>query len=347
MKEGSLGMSSGLVYTHARSTSEEELIAIAEVIKKYGGVYVTHMRNERHGLIESIEESLEIARKTDVKLHISHLKAVGEKNWGLMDMALDMISHAREGGMDVTFDVYPYTNVGSVLYTLLPFWVTDGGKKMMIARLKDPILRDRIVNEMKESDVDYSKIEIASSSLNKTLSRRKISEIAFSQEKSIEDAVIDILIASEGRIIISMDVLSDENIEKALIHPAAIVSTNGSGYDDAHGKTGEVVHPRSFGTFPRILSKYVLGRRILRWEEAISKMTSIPAKKFGIEKRGMIKEGYYADILVFDRDEIGDMATIENPYQYSKGIDFVLINGQIALQEGSCTGNRSGEIIRS
>ncbi|EKE11777.1 MAG: hypothetical protein ACD_15C00027G0026 [uncultured bacterium] len=346
IKEGSLGMSSGLVYTHARSTSEEELIAIAKTIKKYDGVYVTHMRNERHGLVESVEESLEIARKTNVKLHISHLKAVGEKNWGLMDTALDMISHARENGIDVTFDVYPYTNVGSVLYTLLPFWATDGGKKMMIARLKDPILRERITNEMRESDVDYSKIEIASSLLNKTLSRRKISEIAFSQEKSIEDAVIDTLIASDGRIIISMDVLSDENIEKALIHPAAIVSTNGSGYDDVHGKTGEVVHPRSFGTFTKVLSKYVLGKRILRWEEAISKMTSIPAKKFGIEKRGTIKEGYYADVVVFNRDEISDMATIENPYQYSRGIDFVLINGKIVLQEGACNGNRPGEVIR-
>jgi N-acyl-D-aspartate/D-glutamate deacylase len=346
MKEGALGMSSGLIYTHARSTTEEELVTMAKMIRKHNGVYTTHMKNESHNLIESLEEALEIARKTKVKLHISHLKAAGEGNWKMMDLALDMISNARDNGLDVTFDVYPYTNVGSVLYTLLPFWVTDGGKKMMISRLKDPEMRVRAANEMRESGVDYSKIEIASSPLDKTLSRRKIAEIARSQEKTVEDAVIDTLIASEGRMIISMDVLSEENIEKALIHPAAIVSTNGSGYNDLHGKTGEIVHPRSFGTFPRILSKYVLGKRILRWEEAISKMTSIPAEKFGLKGRGRLREKYFADIVIFDRDSIRDLATTENPYQYSVGIDFVLVNGQIVLQEGVHNGSKPGEVIR-
>lgn len=346
LKEGALGMSSGLVYTHARNATEEELLAMARIIKKNNGVYVTHMRNESNKLIESVEESLEIARKTKVKLHISHLKAVGEENWGLMDEALRMISHARENGMDVTFDVYPYTTIGSVLYTLLPFWITDGGKKMMISRLKDPELRARAVSEMRQSSVDYGSVEIASSSLSKTLSHRKISQIALSQEKSVEEAIIDVLIASEGRIIISMNSVAEENIQKALVHPAAIISTNGSGYRNVHGKTGEFIHPRSFGTFPRVLANYVLGKRILRWEEAIAKMTSIPAEKFGIKKRGKIKEKYFADVVIFDRNEICDMATTENPYQYSKGIEFVLVNGQILLQEGKCNGNRAGEVIR-
>jgi N-acyl-D-amino-acid deacylase len=339
-------MSSGLVYTHARSTTEEELIAMAKRIKKYDGVYVTHMRNEGKNILESIEETLEIARKTKVKVHISHLKVIGNENWDLMDQALEMISRARENGLDITFDVYPYTSVGSVLYTLLPFWVTDGGKKMMLSRIKDSELRPKIIEEMKSSGVDYAKIEIASSSLNKTMARRKIAEIAASQEKSVEDAVLDLLLASDGRIIISMDTLLDENIQKALIHPAAIVATNGSGYSDRHGKTGEMVHPRSFGTFPRILTKYVLGERIMRWEEAISKMTGIPARKFGLEKRGQVKEGFYADLVIFDRDNIQDRATVENPYQYAKGIDFVLVNGKIVLQEGMYTGARFGEIIR-
>ncbi len=346
IKDGALGMSSGLVYTHARSTTEEELLALAKVIKKYDGVYVTHMRNEGAGLLESVEESLEIARKTKVKLHISHLKAVGEENWGLMDAALNMITQARDNGVDVTFDVYPYTNIGSVLYTLLPIWVTDGGKKMMLNRLKDPALRVRIIDDMRASGVDYAKIEIASSSLDKTLARRKIAEIAASQEKSVEEAVLDTLVASDGRMIISMDVLSEENIQKALVHPASMISTNGAGYRDIHGRTGEVVHPRSFGSFPRIFPEYVLGKRILRWEEAVAKMTSLPAEKFGIEKRGRLKEKYYADIVIFNRDEIRDLATTENPYQYSQGIDFVLVNGQVLLQEGRYNGNKAGEVIR-
>ncbi|MFA7208912.1 MAG: D-aminoacylase [Parcubacteria group bacterium] len=346
MKEGALGMSSGLVYTHARSTTKDEIISLAEKIEERGGVYVTHMRDENAGFLDSVEESIEIARLTKVKLHISHLKVMGEENWPMMEDALNMISRARETGLDVTFDVYPYTNTGSVLYTLLPSWATDGGKKMMLNRLKDPANRAKVVAEMKASAIDYSKIEIASSPLNKTLARRKIAEIAVSQEKSIEDAIVDILIASDGQVIISMDVLSEENIEKAIVHPAAVISTNGSGYRDNHGQTGEVVHPRSFGTFPRVLAKYVLGKRLLRWEEAIAKMTSLPARKFGIKKRGMLKEKYFADIVIINRDEICDFATQENPYRYNKGIDLVLVNGQIALQDGVYAGGRFGEVIR-
>lgn len=346
LKDGALGMSSGLVYAHARSTTMDELISFGKTIEKYDGVYVTHMRNEEKDFLNSVEESIEIARQSKVKLHISHLKVIGEKNWDQMEKALDAIARANEVGLEVSFDVYPYTNTGSVLYTLLPDWATEGGKKMMIGRLKNPEIRVRIVEEMKKSQIDYSKIEIAISPLNKTLARRKISEIASSQEKTVEDAIIDILIASEGRVIISMDVLSEENIEKAIAHPASIIATNGSGYKDDHGSTGEVVHPRSFGAFPRILSKYVLGKRIISWEEAVAKMTSIPAQKFGIKKRGELKEKYFADIVIINRDEIRDLATPENPYQYNKGIDFVLVNGKIIVQEGKYNGGRFGEVIR-
>jgi N-acyl-D-amino-acid deacylase len=345
MKEGALGMSSGLIYSHARSTTEDELIRLAQTIEKYHGVYVTHMRNESSDFIAATLEAIEIARKSKVKLHISHLKVTGEKNWGMMDDALAAISRANEVGLNVSFDVFPYTNTGSVLYTLLPSWVSDGGKKMMLSRLKNPQLRAKIVAEMKASGIDYSKIEIAISPLNKTLARRKISDIAASQEKSIEEAVIDILIASEGRVIVSMDVLSEENIEKAIMHPASMVATNGSGYSDSHGNTGEVVHPRSFGTFPRILAKYVLGKKIISWEDAIRKMTSFPAQKFGIEKRGELKEAYFADIIIINQNEIRDFATPENPYQYNKGIDYVLVNGQIVLQNGVYNGERVGCVI--
>lgn len=347
MKDGALGMSSGLIYSHARSATQEELGILAKTIKNLNGVYVTHMRNESGDFLDSIEEAIEVARLTKVKLHISHLKVMGEKNWHLMEEALNLISHARETGLDVTFDIYPYTNTGSVLYTLLPIWATDGGKKMMLSRLKNPEIRAKVVAEMRKSETDYSKIEIASSILSKTLARRKIVEIAASQEKSVEDAIVDILIAADGQVIISMDVLSEQNIQKAIAHPAAIISTNGSGYRDDHGKTGELVHPRSFGTFPRVLSKYVLGNKgLMSWEEAIAKMTAMPAKKFGIKKRGELKEGNFADIVIINSDEINDLATRENPYKYNKGIDLVLVNGQIALQDGVYVDGRFGGVIR-
>jgi N-acyl-D-aspartate/D-glutamate deacylase len=199
---------------------------------------------------------------------------------------------------------------------------------------------------MRESGFDYAKIEIASSSLNKTMARRKIADIAVSQGKSVEDAIIDILVASEGRVIVSMEVLSQENVDKAICHPLGIIATNGAGYNLAHCKSGELVHPRSFGTFPRVLSKYVLGKRTLSWEEAIRKMTALPAEKFALEKRGSLQEGNFADIVIFNRDEIKDLATVDNPYQYSKGIDFVLVNGRIALSQGKYTGGKNGQIIK-
>lgn len=345
LRDGGIGMSTGLIYTHARSASTEELIALAKTVRKFNGIYTTHIRNEREKFLEAVEEALKIAEESGVKLHISHLKVMEKDNWGLFESALAAIEKAYERGVDVTFDVFPYTNTGTVLYTLLPEWVSAGGKKMLINRLKDPSIRAKVISEMKESGFDYSKIEIAISSLDKVLSRRRILDIAKSQEKSVEDAVVDVLIASEGRVITSIESLSEENIEKAVAHPLSIISTNGAGYSIEHSKTGEVVHPRNFGTFPRIISQYVLGKRIISWEAAIRKMTGIPAQKFGIKKRGEIKEKNFADIMIINRDKLADLATTENPYQYSKGVEFVVVNGEIILSEGVYDGGKGGRIL--
>lgn len=346
LKEGSLGLSSGLIYTHARNASTEELIRLCKLVAKKNGIYATHIRDEKDGFKEAIEEALRIAEESKVKLHISHLKAMGEKNWNLMDEALFLIGKAGERGVDISFDVYPYTNTGSVLYTLLPEWVSAGGKKMMLSRLRDPQIRAKVISEMRNSGFDFSKVEISISPLNKTLARRKIREIAEAQEKSVEDAIIDVLLASEGRVITSMEVLSESNIEKAVLNPAAIVASNGAGYNLEHAESGELVHPRSFGTFPKFISKYVLRKKLLTWEQAIRKITSFPADRFGIKKRGRIEKGYFADIVVINRDEIEDLASVDNPYRYGKGMDFVIVNGKLALSEGRYTGIRNGELIK-
>lgn len=345
LQDGGLGMSTGLVYTHARSTPTEELIELAKIIKKSNGIYTTHLRDEGKNFLEAVEEAIKIGEESGVKIHISHLKVMGEENWKLFDEGLRLIDHAFERGLDVTFDVFPYTNTGTVLYTLLPDWVSAGGKKMMIQRLKDPAIRPKVIAEMQLSGFDYSKIKIAISSLNKTLSRKSILEIAKSQEKSSEDAVVDVLIASEGRVITSIESLSQDNVEKAIAHPLSIVATNGSGYSIDHAKTGENVHPRSFGTFPRVLSEYVIKKKIISWETAVKKMTGYPAKKFGIKNRGEIKEKNFADIIIINKDKMEDLATSENPYQYSKGIEFVLVNGEIILKDGVYARERAGRIL--
>lgn len=346
MKDGALGFSTGLVYTHAKLASSREIAELAEIVKKYGGVYATHIRGESHDLIRAVEEAIRIAQTTGVRLQISHLKAMSKKNWPLMEEALNLIETARSSGIDVHFDVYPYTSTGSVLYILLPDWATEGGRAMMLTRLKDADTRKKIIKEMKENDYDYSKITISISALDKTLNHKHISDIAEIQGKSIEDAIIDVLIASDGQVVTMMEVLSQKNVDKGVINPFSIISSNGSGYNIEHVSTGEMVHPRNFGSFPRVLADYVRSRGVVGWEEAVRKMSGLPAEKFKIEKRGILTKGNFADVVVFNPKEVKDLATVENPYQYSQGINCVVVNGQIALNNGNISDLRSGQVLR-
>lgn len=346
MKDGAIGFSTGLVYTHAKLASSREIAELAEIVKKYDGVYTTHIRGESNELIRAVEEAIRVAEITGVRLQISHLKAMNKKNWPLMEEALNMVETARLSGLDVHFDVYPYTSTGSVLYILLPDWATEGGRTMMLSRLKDSETRKKIIKEMRENEHDYSKITISISALDKTLNRKRIEDIAKLQGKSVEDAIIDVLIASEGHVVTMMEVLSEKNVDKGVINPFSIISSNGSGYNIEHVSSGEMVHPRNFGSFPRVLAEYVRVRGVVGWEEAVRKMSGLPAEKFKLEKRGILAKGNFADVVVFDPRQVRDLATVENPYQYSEGINYVVVNGQIALDNGNITDQRHGEVLR-
>jgi N-acyl-D-amino-acid deacylase len=345
LKEGSLGMSAGLVYSHERKTTASELEELIQIVKKYQGVYTAHIRNEREDFLEALEEAVALAEKIKAKAHISHLKVMEERNWNLMDDALALISESLGRGVDITFDVYPYAHTETVLYTLLPEWISEGGKRIMLQRLKDQKIREKIIVAMQKSGFDWSGLEIAKSFLNRVLTKRGIADIALSQNKSAEEAIVEILIASEGAVIVSTNTLSEKNVEKAILHPASIIATNGAGYNLEHARSGEKVHPRSFGTFPRVLAKYVMEKKVLSWENAVKKMTSKPARKFGLKKRGEIKEGFWADLVVINMDEIKDLATMENPYQYNQGIKLVMVNGKVVLQDGEINPIGNGKIL--
>lgn len=217
---------------------------------------------------------------------------------------------------------------------------------MMIERLKDPGLRTKVLNEMKNNNFDYSKVVISISPLNKTLTRRKITEIAETQGKTVEEAIVDILVASDGRVVTMMEVLSEDNMVKAIQNPFSLIASNGSGYNIKHKKSGELVHPRNFGAFPRVFRKYVEDKRIISWEEAVNKMSGVPAEKFNIKERGVLKKNNYADILVIDSKKIQDLATPDSPYQYSEGIESVIVNGNVAMEEGKYNDGRFGTVIR-
>ncbi len=346
LKDGAIGLSTGLKYTHARGAGTRELVTLAKMAVDQGGIYATYVRDEEENLVKAVEEALMVAKEAKTPIHISHLKAVGEKNWHLMDEVFNLIETAALNDIAVTFDVYPYTSTGSVLYTLLPEWVTQNGRTMMIEQLKDKQTYVSVLRDMRKDEIDYSQVVISSSTLSKMLTRRRISEIATMQGKSPEEVVLDLLLASDGRAIVSMEVLSEKNVLKAIQHPFSIISSNGVGYDLAHKETGDLVHPRNFGTFPKVFAEYVRRQKALSWEEAVHKMTGKPAVKFNIEKRGLIGEGYYADVVVLDPELIEDRSTMEDPYQYPVGISHVFINGRIALEHGLLSPRRLGAVLR-
>ncbi len=346
LREGALGFSTGLAYSHERGATWDELSEMIEITKNYDRVYTTHIRDEAQNAVAALAEAIDLAKETDVNLQISHLKIMGEKNWPLMDEMLRMIDAAHQSGIRVNFDVYPYTQTGSVLYVYLPPWVAEGGKKMLLNRLKEKSLREQIIREMRETaQYHYENAVIAISPISRSLAKKTISEIAAAQEISVEEALINLLIASEGRVVTIVDCLSEENVRKAIRHPLSMIASDGAGYGISHKNSGELVHPRCFGTFPRVLRKYVREEKLLTFEEAIRKMTSLPAHKFGLKKRGVIKKGYMADLIVFDPNKITDKATVENPYQYSEGLSEVIINGKPAMLGGKLTGEMAGEFI--
>lgn len=262
-----------------------------------------------------------------------------------MDEVFNLIETAALDEIKITFDVYPYTMTGSVLYTLLPEWITAEGRKMMLERLKDVGVRNTVLRDMHQNEIDYSQILISSSHLSKMLSRRRISDIAVLQGKSPEETVLDFLIASQGQAIVSFEALSEKNVLKAIQHPFSIISSNGAGYSITHAKTGELVHPRNFGTFPKVFSEYVRKQKALSWEEAVHKMSGKPAVKFQLEKRGLLQQGYFADIVVFQPETITDRATMEDPYQYAAGMSFVIVNGFFAIEDGTLSSDERYGVV--
>jgi N-acyl-D-amino-acid deacylase len=347
LDEGAIGFSTGLKFTHARLAENREIAGFLELAAKRKRVYATYIRDEGSELLRSIEEAIVLAKEAGVPLHISHLKAVGKRNWHLFGEALDMVRNAAQDGLDVSFDVYPYTASGSVLYTLLPDWVTESGRKTTLHRLGDFKVRQAAIRDMRESGLDYAGMKLFISNLSPMTGPRTVEEIAKSQRKAPEEVVIDILLGSGGRAIVSLEVSSPENVAKAVQHPFSIISSNGVGYSAEYGSTGNMAHPRNFGTFPKVFAEYVRGRQTLSWEEAVHKMTGKPAAKFGLADRGFLREKAKADIVIFDPATIVDRSTMDDPFRYPDGIRAVIVGGRITAENGVWNGTRAGETIRS
>ncbi len=346
LRDGALGLSTALLYAHARSATRDELVRLAKVVARHDGVYVAYLSDEMDGVVKALEDVIAIAREAGARLHIAHLKTVGERNWPLMQDVLRTIREARSNGLTITSDAYPYTVMSAVLYTLLPDWATDGGRTMMLARLRDPKIRADVIEQMQQNlRINLENAVLSVSPLVKQVMHRRLGDIARAQEKSVEEVVVDILLASNGHAVVLIEALSEDGVRDALAEDGIMVASNGGGYAEEDWQTGEVIHPRSFGAFARFLGHYVRDHALISWEKAIQKITSLPAQQFGIMQRGAIAENMHADITVFDPRTINDRADLQQPYRYAEGIDAVMVNGTFILRDGVGI-ERSGEIIR-
>jgi N-acyl-D-amino-acid deacylase len=339
LEQGALGVSTGLIYSHERNIKSIELIKLAKLVAKNKSIYIAHLRNEDNELLKSIDEVLEIQKDTKAKIHISHLKASGKKNWSQMDEALEKIEKT-----DIIFDIYPYTFSTTVLYTLLPDWVSDGGKRMMLERLRNKKLRQRVVDEM-DQGIDLSFGVVAHTMRSDYFCGKSFMEIAHTQNSTVNDAVIDVLLASDGQVDIFLESVSVENIMKGLRSTNSVISSNGTGYS-IQTRNECMEHPRSFGAFPRIISQYVVNKKVLKLEDVIYKISGKVAQELNIKNRGLLKEGLMADIVIFDLNKFQDNSTLEQPYKYATGLYSLIVNGQITIKYGKYTGLRAGQIIR-
>ena len=358
MEEGALGLSTSLQYVPDRFASTEEIIALAQVARQYGGVYLTHQRSESGAIDQSIDEVIRIAREAKIPAEIWHFKTAYKANFGRMPAELARLEEARRQGLDVTADVYPYTRASNGLDACLPLWVREGGADKMVARLKDPSLRDRIRREMADPNTDWENQwygsgggdgVMVSAVLNPTLKQyegKTMTEIGRETGKDPRDALMDLVIADHGETECIIAIMSEADVRAALAHPLVSICTDSGARAEDGPLAGSKSHPRGWGTFARILGTYVRDEHLLTLEAAIRKMTSQPANRVGLHDRGVIRPGMAADLTVFDPDTIRDTATFEDPNHYAIGVRDVIVNGVLVVADGRMTDARPGRPLR-
>ncbi|MDQ3604601.1 MAG: D-aminoacylase [Gemmatimonadota bacterium] len=357
MEQGAMGLSTGMIYAPASFASTEELVELTREAASYGGGYASHIRSEGDRLVEAIREAIEIGERAGTWVQIHHLKASGQRNWGKMREAVATIEAARARGLDVMADQYPYAASGTSLSAIIPGWAHEGGREALVSRLRDPATRQRLRRELQgEGGSDWrigasaggpQGVMIASVETDslKHYQGMRLSEVAAQRRQEVADALFDLLIGDEARTAAIYFSMSEEDIEHAMRQPWVSVGVDG-GVRPADPERADRPHPRAFGTFPRILRRYVREREVLSLEEAIRRFTSLAAARVGLDDRGVLKAGLFADITIFDPATVTDRATFEDPVQTSIGIHHVLVNGVAVLRDGEPTGARPGRGLR-
>ena len=358
MKDGALGVSTSLQYVPARFARTDEIIELAKVAHQFGGIYISHQRSEANAIDDSMKEVFEIARRANIPAEIWHFKTAYKKNWGRMPEMLRRIEAARKQGLKITADVYPYVAGSTSLSACLPPWALEGGTDKMVARLKDAETRRRLKSEISNDAKDWENIYLGSggpsgiligSVVNRELDDwqgKRVSEIAAAQKKNPLDALFDFIIADHGQTGAIFFMMQESDMEAALKSPFVSICTDSGARATDGPLAGSKSHPRGWGTYPRILGRYVRDQKLMPIELAIHKMTGLPAANVGLKQRGLIREGYFADVTIFDPKTVIDRATFEDPNQYPAGINYVIVNGQIEVDNGKRTSVQSGRPLR-
>jgi len=357
MRDGAIGIGSSLIYAPANFADTDELIALVSTAAEYGGAYVSHIRSEGDRLEEAVQELIDISRASGAPAEIYHLKASGKSNWDKLERVFEMVEDAQREGLAITANMYTYPVAATGLDAAMPLWVQEGGHDAWVAALGDPEIRARVVAEMTTPGGDWENLFLAAGPENmlllsfksdalKPLTGMTLAEVAEMRGTSPAETAIDLVIEDDTRVGTAYRVMSEENVSKKMAKEWVSFGS------DAEASATEGVflksntHPRAYGTFARVIGKYVRDEGVLSLEEAIRRMTSQPAQNISIRDRGQLTAGYYADIVVFDPDEVQDHATFKEPHQYSTGVEHVIINGVQVLKDGEHTGETPGRVVR-
>lgn len=358
MEEGALGIGASLIYAPASYASTEELIELCKVAAEYNGMYITHMRSEGNSIYAAVDETIRIAREANIPAEIYHLKMAGTENWNKLDSVIRMIDAANRSGLRITADMYTYPAGATGLDASMPPWVQEGGIHQWMKRMTDPAIRKRVINEMRTRTDSWENLLLMAGSpervvlvgfANDSLKRftgQSLAAVAKVHGKSPEETAMDLVIADSTRVSTVYFMMSEDNIKRQLQLPYVSLGSDAESAAPEGVFLKSSTHPRAYGNFARLFARYVRDEHVITLQEAIRRVTSLPATNLKIQRRGALAAGNFADIVVFDPDKIQDHATFEKPMQYATGMAFVLVNGTVVLSEGEHTGATPGRVVR-
>ncbi len=357
MDEGALGVGSSLIYAPPFYAKTDELVELSKVAAASGGMYISHMRSEGNKLLEAVDELITITREAGIPAEIYHLKAAGKSNWPKMDAVIAKVRRARAEGLHITADMYTYTAGATGLNAAMPPWVQEGGLKAWIARLKDPAVRERVKKEMSAPTDKWENLYLAAgpedtllvgfkNDVLKPLTGKTLAEVAKLRGKSPEETAMDLVIEDGSCVDTIYFLASEENLRKQIKQPWVGFGSDGSSQAPEGPFLKSKPHPRSYGNVARLLARYVRDEKVISLQEAVRRLTSLPATNLKIRKRGLLKPGYFADVVVLDPAKIQDHGTYENPQQYATGVVHVFVNGTQVIKDGEHTGATPGRVVR-